>query len=543
MLNVDMTMSQALRSVVRSRAGQEALVCGDARLTYGRFLERVEALAGGLHGRGVRKGDRVVCILPPGVEHATLFFAVAELGAVIVPLNPQVRPRQLNDVLGDALPTVLVTSQPLEREQVQLPPGVLVVGAGPSTLPGVPFEKLLSGGRTPLPESGVMPEDLHALLYTSGTTGKPKGAMHSHRSLIAPVVASLKVRELWTRPTQLRQVGQMAIALARYRERLLRVVGRPFTFLSTAGWHGITGIQVMLEALLMGDKLVVMPQFRPRECLELIEKERVTLLVAVPMAYQVMLGLGDLDKYDTSSLVICGTGTAPCPPELGREIQRRFGCALYIGFGATEMGGGVAITSLSDSSRQQVETVGKPLPGVDIKIVDDQRRELPPGQVGELACRGDNIMLGYYQDAELSAATVDAEGWYYTGDLARLDEEGHLRIVGRKKDVIIRGGQNVYPVEIEHYLMAHPKIREAAVVGVPVGVHGESAWAFVQLEEGADMSVQEVKDHCREALEAYKIPAQVRFVTDFPRGEMGKTQKYRLREMALEEAEEERNER
>jgi fatty-acyl-CoA synthase len=543
MLNVDMTLSGALREVVRSRAGQEALVCGDARLTYGQLLEQVEALAGGLHGRGVRKGDRVVCILPPGVAHATLFFAVAELGAVIVPLNAQVRPRQLNDVLADALPAALVTSHPLDREQVQVPPGVLVIGAGPSALSGVPFEDLLSGGGAPLPEPGVLPEDLHALLYTSGTTGRPKGAMHSHRSLIAPVVASLRVRELWTRPTQLRQVGQMAIALARYRERLLRVVGRPFTFLSTAGWHGITGIQVMLEALLMGDKLVVMPQFRPRACLALIEQEGVTLLVAVPMAYRVMLSLDDLDRYDTSSLVICGTGTAPCPPELGREIRRRFGCALYIGFGATEMGGGVAVTNLSDSSRQQVETVGKPLPGVDIKIVDDQRRALPQGQVGELACRGDNIMLGYYQDPELSAAAVDAEGWYYTGDLARLDDEGHLRIVGRKKDVIVRGGQNIYPVEIEHYLMAHPKIQEAAVVGVPAGVQGERAWAFVRLEEGVDLSAQEVKDYCRAALEPHKIPAQVRFVADFPRGEMGKAQKYRLREMALEELKEARHER
>ncbi len=146
-------------------------------------------------------------------------------------------------------------------------------------------------------------------------------------------------------------------------------------------------------------------------------------------------------------------------------------------------------------------------------------------------------MLGYYRDPELSTATVDAGGWYYTGDLARLDEKGYLHIVGRKKDVIVRGGQNIYPVEIEHYLMAHPKIREAVVVGVPAGVAGESVWAFVWLEEGVEMSPQEVKQHCRDALEAYKVPAQVRFVADFPRGEMGKPQKYRLREMALKELE------
>lgn len=150
-------------------------------------------------------------------------------------------------------------------------------------------------------------------------------------------------------------------------------------------------------------------------------------------------------------------------------------------------------------------------------------------------------MLGYYQDPELSAATVDADGWYYTGDLARLDEKGYLHIVGRKKDLIVRAGQNIYPVEIEHYLTTHPKIREAAVVGVPAGLSGESTWAFVRLEDGAEMTAQEVKQHCRQALEAYKVPAQIRFVADFPRGELGKPQKYRLREMALEELKEARD--
>lgn len=537
MLKVDMTLSGALREVARTRTRHEALVCGGVRLTYAGLLERVEALAGGLHRRGIRKGDRVACVLPPSAQHATLFFAAAELGAVIVPINPQARPRQLNDVLADAQPALIVTAQPIEQE-VQVPAGTLVVQTGPSAPPGGAFEDLLLVGGAPLPETGVAPGDLHALLYTSGTTGRPKGAMHSHRSLIAPVVASLKVRELWTRPSNLRQVGELAIAVARYRERLVRMVGRPFTFLSTAGWHGITGIQVMLEALLMGDKLVAMPQFDPRQCLELIQKERASLLVAVPMAYQVLLSLPDLDKYDTSSLVICGTGTAPCPPDLGREIQRRFGCALYIGFGTTEMGGGVAVTSLSDSVQKQVETVGRPLPGVDVRIVDNHRHELPRGEIGELACRGQAPMLGYYRDPELSAAAVDADGWYYTGDLVRLDEEGYLHIVGRKKDVIVRAGQNVYPVEIEHYLVAHPKIREAAVIGVPAGAAGESVWAYIRLEEGAEMSAQEVKQFCRQALEAYKVPALVRFVDDFPRGEMAKPQKFRLREMALQELKE-----
>jgi fatty-acyl-CoA synthase len=177
------------------------------------------------------------------------------------------------------------------------------------------------------------------------------------------------------------------------------------------------------------------------------------------------------------------------------------------------------------------------MPGMEVKIVDGQRRELPPGQVGELACRSDSVMLGYYRAPEMTATVKDEDGWYYTGDLAVIDDAGYLRIVGRKKDMIIRGGQNIYPAEIEAYLTSHPKIREAAVVGVPSAVGGESAWAFVILEDGAEMSAREVRDYCRAELEVYKIPSYVRLVTEFPRSGTGKPQKFRLREQALQEIE------
>jgi fatty-acyl-CoA synthase/long-chain acyl-CoA synthetase len=350
-----------------------------------------------------------------------------------------------------------------------------------------------------------------------------------------PVVATLKVRQMWSRPT-FKTLGRTVKALARYRERLLRHLGQPQTFLSTVGWHTITGLEVMFQGLLMGDRLVVMPRFHPREALELIERERVTIPVAVPMAYQVMLGVSDFDRYDTSSLLVCGVGAAPCPQHLAREIERRFGCAIHIGYGATEVGGGIAVTSLADSDQQRTETVGQPMPGMEVKIVDKERRELPPGRVGELACRSDSVMQGYYRAPEVTATVLDEDGWYYTGDMARIDERGYVQIVGRKKDVIIRGGQNIYPPEIESYLTSHPRIREAALVGVPSAPGGESAWAFVILEEGAKMTRQEVLDHCRAALEPHKIPSRVRFVPDFPRSNTGKPRKFRLRAMALREA-------
>jgi fatty-acyl-CoA synthase len=381
----------------------------------------------------------------------------------------------------------------------------------------------------------MSPDDLLALLYTSGTTGIPKGTMHSQWGLVAPIVASLKLRRAWLERPSLKTMGRMAKVLVRYRQRLLRAAGRPQVFLSTVGCHTITGLEAMLQALLMGDKLVLMPRFDPVEALQLVERERVTILIGVPMTYSMMLAVQDFDRYDLSSLLICGTGGAPCASELAREIQERFRCAVHVGFGTTELAGGIAATSLEDSEELQAETVGQAMPGMEIRIVDEQRRELPPGQVGELACRGENVMLGYYRAPDKTAEVVDEEGWYYTGDLAVVDERGYLRIVGRKKDVIIRAGVSIYPAEIKRYLEAHQKIKEAAVVGVPAPIGGERTWAFVILEEGAEMTAKEVLRYCRAELEAHRIPDQVRFVADFPRAASGKPQKFILRQMALQE--------
>jgi fatty-acyl-CoA synthase len=535
-LNAEMTLQEALQDVVRSRREREALVCADVRLTYDQLLASVLALARGLHGLGVRRGDRVVCALPPGPEFACLFFAVAEVGAVVVPISPQLRPRGAASVLRDAEPVMLVASRPIGSELLaeagRLRHLVCTAEGGEDTT----WADLVAAGEgVSLPSAGGAARDLLALIYTSGTTGEPKGTMHTHRSLIAPVVASVKLRELWLRRPSLRTLGKTATALARYRGRLLQAAGRPQTFLSTVGWHTITGLEVMLQGLLMGDRLVVMPRFHPREALRLVEQERVTVLVAVPMALEVILRLQEREHHDTSSLLICGTGASPCPPELAREIQRSFGCAVHIGFGATETAGGIAATSLADSDERQAETVGRPMPGVEVRIVDEQRRELPPGQVGELACRSDGVMLGYYGAPQTTAQVMDESGWYYTGDLGYVDAQGYLHIVGRKRDVINRAGQNVYPAEIEAYLNDHPAIRESAVVGVPSPVGGEAVIAFILCEEEAEVTVQEVLDYCRVDLEPWKIPSRVRIVPQFPRTETGKPQKFRLRQMALRE--------
>lgn len=545
MITTNMTMAEAFRQIASEHPRREALVCGKVGATYGQVADRITALACGLDRLGIGKGDKVAANLAPGPEFVYLFFALAELGAVMVPINPQLRSRQVDYLLRDSEPAAVVTSGWLGADE-----GRRMIEAMRPEVPSLRYIILAEGGTesdgrladlmsvevvSSFHPSDVAPDDLLALLYTSETTGMPKGSMHSHRSLMTPVIASLKIRELWRVKPSLETMERYVKALARYGERLLRAAGRPQTLLSTAGFHSPTGLEVMLQALLMGDKLVIMPRFHPQEALKLIERERVTILVAVPTALSIMVGMKDLDRYDLSSLVICGTGAAPCPPDLARQVQKQFGCAMHIGFGTTELAGGIAATSLEDSDDLQAETVGQAMPGMEIRIVDDERRELPRGQVGELACRGDSVMMGYWRASDKTAEVLDEEGWYYTGDLATIDEQGYMRIVGRKTDMITRGGQNIYPAEIETYLAAHDRVKEVAVVGVPAPIGGERAWAFVILEEGAEMTARQVLDYCREGLEAYKIPDRVRFVADFPRAASGKPQKFKLREMALRE--------
>ena len=544
-LTTEMTMGQALEGVVSRFAKRVALVRGSERITYRQLSERAQALAQSLRELGVGQGDRIATLLWSDAESVYLFFATALLGAVIAPLPPRLRRQEMEAFLRELQPKLVVTSSELEVPdglealcalQRELPSlrHVLVTDADGEVKPS--FRAMLTA--SPRPEDvavQVNPRDLLAILYSSGTTGRAKGIMHSHRGLIAPVVASIKLRETWMTWPNLKLLNRWLRVLARYGLRLLAAAGRQQVFLSTNGMHTIAGLEAMLQALLMGDRLVLLPRFHPVRALEMIERERVTILIAVPMAYVAMMRSRDFDRYRHSSLLICAAGAAPCPPELAREIRRRFGCAVHIGFGLTEVGGGIAATSLEDAPSRQAETVGQPMPGIEIKIVGEDHRPLPPGLVGELACRSDGLMLGYFGDRHNLGEVVDEQGWLYTGDLAEMDAEGYIRIVGRKKDMIIRGGQNIHPAKIEAHIAAMPQVREAAVVGIPDALEGESVWAFVILEAGVRLEGKDILTHCRASLEAYEIPRQVRIVEEFPRTLTGKPQKYKLREIALKE--------
>jgi len=435
MITTRMTLAQAFQEMADRQPAKEALVCEGARVTYGQLARQVSSLAYGLTKQGIGHGDRVGLLLRNSPEAVIAFFALASVGAVSVLLNPQLRRRQLSHILRECEPIAVVTSdspglaeavetiRDLHQEMADLHTLILVQGARETELR---LHELMAEMPPPtFAPPDIAPEDLLALIYTSGTTGMPKGAMHSHRGLIAPVVASVKLREMWLKRPSPKTAARMVKVVARYGPRLLQAVGRQQTMLSPMGLHGISGIEIMLQCLLMGDRLVLMSRFHPLALMELVEKERVTVLIAVPMTFAVLMRLKDLDRYNTSSLIICATGSAPCPSELAREIRERFGCAVHIGFGATELAGGVSATNIEDSDERQAETVGQAMPGMEIKIVDESGHEVPAGNVGELVCRGESVMLGYFRAPEATAEVVDADGWYHTGDLGVMEAE-HL---------------------------------------------------------------------------------------------------------------------
>ncbi|MGD8813855.1 MAG: class I adenylate-forming enzyme family protein [Anaerolineales bacterium] len=540
-----MTLGEGLHCAASNFGRRIALVEDEGRITYRQLCASVDRLAEYYHSIGVGKGDRVALLLWSGTDFIISFFAAVKIGAVAAPLPPRLQLKQMLSYLCQLEPTIVVAST-----EIEIPEGLEALTELMKEMPclkeilitdqqeknGRSFAEIIAVDMEPAEcDEPLAPKDLATILYTSGTTGESKGVMHSHRGLISPVVASIKLREMWMSffPT-LGRLKRWVRVLIRYGARLVRAAGRQQVFLSTMSMHTISGLEAMLQALLMGDRLVVQPRFNPVQSLKLIEKERVSILIGVPLSYMTMLRVQDFERFKLSSLLICATGAAPCPPELAREIQQKFGCAVHVGFGMTELGGGIAATMLEDSPILQAETVGKAMPGMDIMIVDEQKQPLPRGEIGVLACRTDSMMLGYYGNQERDIETPKEDGFFYTGDLAVMDENGYIRIVGRKKDMIIRGGQNIHPARIENVLIEMPEINDAAIVGIPDAMGIERVWAFIIFERGRSLEKSKIMAQCRECLEVYEVPEKVQIVENFPRTSTGKAQKFKLRQIALE---------
>jgi len=460
-------------------------------------------LANALRRLGVGPGDRVMVMLPNCPEVMQSYGAILRCGAIIVPVIFLLGEKEVAHILADSEAKVAITSTDLLSKmeaQIGVLPTlqhVLLVDGGEDGR-ARSLEEEVQGEPDVFAAVDRTSDDLAVILYTSGTTGVPKGVALSHGNLESNARAAASLNEL----------GREDWAVA---------------VLPLSHSYGLT---VMNAGHVLGSRVALVRWFHPEAVLQTIQEFRAVSMSAVPTMLVYLLNYPDAGRFDTSSMRAWGSGAAPLPTELVEPFEKKFGGVILEGYGLTEASPVVSAHRLSGPRR--IGSVGRPIPGVEVSIRDDDDRPLPAGEVGEVCVKGPNVMVGYYRNPEETARTVRA-GWLHTGDVGRVDEDGFLYIVERKKDLIIRGGFNIYPREVEEALYAHPKIAEAAVVGMADPLMGEDVLAFVVLKGGERATFEEVAAFCEERLARYKCPKQIRFVDSLPKSPIGKILRKELR--------------
>ncbi len=460
------------------------------RFKYGELDERANRIANFLRGLGVKKGDRVSILALNGIYFVDIFFGVGKLGAIFAPLNWRLAAPEQEYILNDSEPAVLFYGPEFAERVEELKPKVKVEHYFPLS----DYEDLLSqGSPEPPPPVELSLEDPHTIFYTSGTTGRPKGAILPHRMI------------LWNSVNTITSWGLTADD-----------VGPIFTPMFHSG-----GINVLLVPLFhVGGKVILVRKFDPADALRLIERERATVVFMVPTMYQMMAESDNFRETDLSSVKFMISGGAPCPVELIQLYQRR-GVVFKQGFGMTEVGVN-CFSMTAEEAFAKPGSVGKPIMHSWVRIVDEEGREVGPNEVGELIIAGPHVCSGYWRKPEETREAL-VDGWFHTGDLAKRDEDGFYYVVGRKKEMFISGGENVYLAEVEAVLNSHPKVKEAAVIPVPDPKWGEVGRAIVVLKEGEIATEEEMKAFCEGKLARYKIPKSFVFTHEpLPRNPYGK---------------------
>jgi acyl-CoA synthetase (AMP-forming)/AMP-acid ligase II len=455
----------------------EAVVDGPLRLTFAQMVERIRCAAGSFADLGVDKGDRVAIWAPNCAEWVIAAFGLLTAGGVLVPVNTRFKADEAGDVIARSQARAVLVRQGFLDRDHNAPAGIPVIDLKSDLLSGGnPFERPVSG------------TDISDIIFTSGTTGRPKGAMMNHRQ-------TLRMYEEWATLADLRE-----------GDRYLQINPYFHTFGLKAG---------LIASFLRGATMLPVAVFDIDAVVDLVERERITMLPGPPTLYHSLLTVGEKSRLATLRAGV--TGAADIPVDLVRRIHDELPFrTLMTGYGLTEAGN-VTLSRPGDSFEDVATTAGLPCEGVEVRIADD----------GEVLARGYGVMQGYLDDPVATAEAIDADGWLHTGDLGNFDDAGRLRIVGRKKDMFIVGGFNAYPAEIEGFLMQHPAVAQAAVIGVPDERLGEVGKAFVVREDA--VSAEELIDWCREHMAGFKVPRSVRFVDSLPLNATGKVVKGLLR--------------
>ncbi|MEH6750185.1 MAG: AMP-binding protein [Paracoccaceae bacterium] len=535
---IEATIPAFLAEVVRRHGHRTAAVfrqTGD-RWSYDEFARLIDRLAAGLLSIGVYKGDRVGIWSPNRPEWLLAQFATARIGAILVNINPAYRTSELDYALNKAGVSCLIVAPQfkssnymamlaeLAPEMATCPPGRLraarlpalrsVVQLGPKPHPGaLSFDEVMDRGnravRTRLDaiSASLNPDDAINIQFTSGTTGAPKGATLSHRNIVNNAISTARAMRL--------QPGEgLCIPV-------------PF-------YHCFGMVLGNLAACSYGVTMVIPGEaFDARDTLAAIGAEGCAALHGVPTMFQAMLDHPEFDSFDMRSLRTGIMAGAPCPEPLMRRVMERMHLhQITIGYGMTETSPISFQSAVDDPLDRRVSTVGRIQPHAECKVVGPDGRTLPVGQQGELLTRGYLVMKGYWNDPERTAESIQ-RGWMHTGDLATIDAEGYCRITGRSKDMLIRGGENVYPAEVEEFLTTHPDISQAQVFGLPDAKYGEEVATWIILRPGASMTEDALRDWCRSKIAHYKVPRYIRFVTDMPMTVTGKPQKFIMRDKMM----------
>jgi fatty-acyl-CoA synthase len=516
---LDETIGANLRHTVERFPDREALVVGHQgyRATYRELWDDVDRAARALIARGVRTGDRVGIWAPNRHEWVVIQLATARVGAILVTINPAYKAGELRHALNQAGVSLLLMARGLRatdyaallhdvraqcpklREAIVLEDGWAAFLAG---------GERVTSAEVVARELALHPDDPINIQYTSGTTGKPKGATLSHRNILNNAYFSGRALH--------------------YSEHDRVCVPVPF-------YHCFGMVLGVLACVTHGATIVVPGEsFDPLAVLETVEAERCTSLYGVPTMFIAELAVPRFERFDLSSLRTGIMAGAPCPVEVMKQVRSRMHMdEVAIACGMTETAPLSTQTASDDPLDKRVETVGRVLPHVEVKVVDPETGEtVPRGTPGEQCTRGYGVMLGYWNDPEATRRAIDADGWMHSGDLAVMDDDGYLSIVGRITDMIIRGGENIYPREIEEFLHSLPGVADAHVIGVPSEHYGEEVMAWVKPRPGAKLTPAGLATACRGRIASFKIPAHWKLVDDFPMTITGKIQKYRLRELA-----------